>query len=154
MSNWRDVHKGFVVEGGGAHWTVLDRKPGQVFTISSPGRKTWTGERKGEVVIVSQPAPQEDPRVQLATAQGLIATKFGGIEIGKQDRDKSKPWKTPVEYVDPGSLLAHLRIFHNAMSEEPSLAGLVKVHADLHGPQHKANGLYEPHVHDPDYEEL
>lgn len=153
MTDWNEVQKGWIVEGGGALWTVLERKPGQVFTISSPGRKTWTGRREGNVVVASRPAPQADPRVDLATAQGLVATKFAGIEIGKQGRDKTQPWKTPVEFLEPGSLLAHLRIFHAAMSDEQSLAGLTKEHAALHGPAHRASDFYEPHVHDPDYDD-
>jgi len=151
---WQQVRKGFVVEDKtGRAWTVLEVK-GDVFTISSPGQKTWTGKRSGPVKVVSQPAPQNDPAVEEATAKGLVALKFGGIEIYKQGKDKTKPKVTPVAFLEPGSLLAHLRIFHGAMSDEPSLAGLEKEHAALHGPEHKTADLYEPHVHDPDYETL
>lgn len=153
MTDWSDVRKGWVVEDKtGRPWTVLAASGG-TFTISSPGQKTWTGVRTGLVTVVSRPTPQADPAVTEATVKGLVATKFGGIEIGKRGKDKTRPWGCPVEYVEPGSLLAHLRIFHSAMSDEPSLAGLVKEHAGLHGPQHKTSDLYEPHVHDPDYEQ-
>jgi hypothetical protein len=151
---WEKVRKGFVVaDKTGREWTVIAAGGGE-FTISSPGQKTWTGKRSGLVRVVSQPAPQNDPNVDLAVAQGLVATKFGGIEIYKQGKDKTKPKRTPVSFPEPGSLLAHLRIFHNALSDEPSLAGLEKVHAELHGPEHKTADLYEPHTHDPDYETL
>lgn len=155
MSDWSEVRKGWVVEDKtGRAWTVLKAAPPK-FTISSPGKPEWTGERTGPVKVVSKPAPpkpQDDPNVDLAVAQGLVATKFSGVEVGKQD--KGKPWKTPVTFLEPGSLLAHLRIFHGTTSDEQSLAGLEKVHAELHGPEHKTADFYEPHVHDPDYETL
>lgn len=152
MSDWSQVRKGWVVQDKtGRDWTVLAAAP-PVFTISSPGKKEWTGERTGPVKVVSRLKPQGDPVVDRAVAQGLIATKFGGVEIGKQS--KGKPWKTPVKFLEPGSLLAHLRIFHAHTSDEPSLAGLDKIHAELHGPEHKTADFYEPHVHDPDYETL
>jgi hypothetical protein len=31
---------------------------------------------------------------------------------------------------------------------------LERIHAELHSPEHKTADLYEPHVHDPDYETL
>ena len=155
MTDWKYVGIGWVVEDKtGCPWTVLERKPGQVFTISSPGKKTWTGVRTGPVKIVSRPTPQADPRVEEAVAKGLIATKFGGIEIGKRGKDKTKPYATPVKFLEPGSMLAHLRIFHAALSDDPSLAGLEREHAGLHGPSHRVSDFYEPHIHDPDYEDL
>lgn len=156
-SVWSEVRKRWVVEDKtGRAWTVLKAAP-PLFTISSPGKGEWTGERTGPVKVVSRPeppAPQQDPNVEMAVAQGLIATKFGGIEVGKQGANKNAPWKTPVSFPDPGSLLAHLRIFHGTTSDEQSLAGLEKDHADLHAPEHKTADFYEPHVHDPDYETL
>jgi hypothetical protein len=155
VSNWREVRKGFVVEDKtGQQWTVLGREPGQVFTLSAPGRTTYTGPFQGDVVIVKQPTPQEDPHVQDVVARGLIATKFGGVEVGKQGKDKTQPWMNPVEFTDPGAMLAHLRIFHNALSDDPTLAGLVKHHGTLHHPKQKVADLYEPHVHTPDFDEL
>lgn len=155
MSNWRDVHRGFIVKDKtGQEWLVLERKPGQVFTISAPGRDEYTGPFQGEVEIVRRPAPQSDPRIQDVVARGLLAVTHGAIEIGKQGKDKTQPWMTPVDFTDPGAMLAHLRIFHNGMSDDPTLAGLVKYHATLHHPKQKAADLYEPHVHTPDFDEL
>jgi hypothetical protein len=152
MANWRDVRTGFVVKDKeGRDWTVTAREPGQVFTISAPGRGQFTGPFTGEVNVVSQPAPQNDPHIQEVVAKGLIATKFGGVEIGKQGKDKAQPWLTPVEFEEPGSMLAHLRIFHGASSDDPSLAGLRAFHATLHDPAVKVGELYEPHRHDPEY---
>jgi hypothetical protein len=150
--DWSDVHGGDVVAGGGKEWviTTADHMK-RVFTLSHP-TQTWTGVRTGTVELVSRRPPQADPRVTEATAKGLIATKFGGIEIGK--RDKAKPYATPVTFMDPGSMLAHLRIFHAQMSDDPSLAGLEKEHAALHRPEHRVSDMFEPHVHDPDYESL
>jgi len=153
MSNWKDVRKGFVVEDKtGQQWTVIKREPGQVFTISAPGREPWRGALTGEVTIVSQPAPQADPDV---VARGLLAVKFGGVEVSKFDgKDRTKPHMTPVQFADPGALLAHLSIFHGATSDDPTLAGLVKFHAGLHHPNEKSAELFEPHVHTPDFDEL
>lgn len=151
-TTWDTVRVGDVVLGGGKEWTVTAaRNP--TFTISHPS-KTWTGDMTGKVTVAKRRAPQADPEVDTAVAKGLIATKFGGIEIGKPRKDKTKPWAVPVEFLEPGSMLAHLRIFHAAQSDDPTLAGLAKFHAGLHGPQHKTSTLYEPHVHDPDYESL
>jgi hypothetical protein len=152
QTTWATVNVGDVVAGGGKEWTVT-AAGGGTFTISHPSR-TWTGPKSGPVTVVKRRAPQGDPRVDTAVAKGLLATKFGGIEIGKSRKDRTKPWATPVEFPEPGSLLAHLRIFHAAMSDDPTLHGLGKFHATLHGPQVKADSFYEPHVHDPDYESL
>ena len=149
-TTWDTVNVGDVVLGGGKEWTVTSAAY-PTFTISHPS-KTWSGDMTGKVTVVKRRAPQGDPRVERAVAMGLVATKFGGIEIGKNP--KTGTWKTPVDFIDPGSLLAHLRIFHSAMSDDPTLAGLQKFHAGLHGPQHKTADLYEPHTHDPDYESL
>lgn len=154
MSDWSEVQRGWTVaDKTGQHWTVTGRAGAEI-TISAPGKLSFTKAFTGEVTVISRPAPQVDPAVEEATAKGLIAVKFGGIEIGKQNKVKGKPsmWATPVEFLDPGTLLAHLRIFHGAMSDEPSLHLLVKEHAALHGPDEKTADLYEPHVHDPDYE--
>lgn len=151
-TTWDTVRVGDTVMGAGKEWAVL-KAAYPTFTISHP-TKTWTGDMTGKVTVAKRRAPQADPEVERATAMGLIVTKFGGIEVGKQRKDKTKPWATPVEYLEPGSLLAHLRIFHAAQSDDPTLAGLAKFHAGLHDPSVKASGLYEPHVHDPDYESL
>lgn len=149
---WSDTKRGTVVrDKTGIEWTVMEWKDG-LGTISRPG-KTWTGKLEGDVTIVSQPAPQVDPEVTTATAKGLMAVKFGAIEIGKQGRG-SAPWNTPVTFTDPGSALAHLRIFHGAMSESQSLTALLREHDALHRPDAKASELYEAHVHTPDYEGL
>jgi hypothetical protein len=152
VSDWTEVGRGWVVKDkNGQEWTVTG-KDGPLTTISAPGKPTFTREFTGEVTVISRPAPQDDPRVEEAVAKGLVAVKFGGIEVGKQGKDKRQPWATPVEFVDAGSLLAHMRIFHNTTSDDPSLAGLTREHATLHLPDQKADGLYEPHIHDPDYE--
>lgn len=153
MATWDDVSRGWVVKDkNGQEWTVTARDGAEI-TISAPGQPSFTRAFTGEVEIVSQPAPQHDSRVQDATAKGLIAVKFGGVEVGKQGKDKNKPWMTPVEFDDAGSMLAHLRIFHGSMSDEPTLAGLRKEHVALHDPAARTTSMYEPHHHDPDYED-
>lgn len=153
MSDWSEVNCGDVILGkDGEHWTVVSGGQGGHVTIVRSGVPDYSGTPSGPVTIVSR--AETPSRIDEVVAMGLIATKLGGVEIGKQPRDKNQPWLVPKDYLEPGSLLAHLRIFHNALSDDPTHAGLTKFHADLHRPEHRASDLYEPHVHDPDYDTL
>jgi hypothetical protein len=102
---WSEVRKGWVVQDKtGRDWTVLSAAPPK-FTISSPGKPTWTGERTGPVKVVSKPkppAPQQDPNIQMAVAQGLVATKLAGVEIGKQGANKNAG-EDPRRTAQPGA---------------------------------------------------
>lgn len=156
MSDWSEVRRGDAILGkDGKQWTILSRV-GTVVRLSRPGADPFEGTPSGPVTIVRKAPPPKrgDSAMDLIVAQGIVATKFGGITIYKEGPDKQKPKMTPVEFLDPGSLLAHLMIFHDALCEDPSLAGLSKEHAALHGPQYKVDSFYEPHVHDPDFERL
>ena len=154
MTDWNSVQRGWkVTDKNGTEWTVTDRKPGQVFTISTPGKKPFTGHFEGEVDAVG-PEPKDDEHLQYDIATALLEVKLGAKPVGKQPKDKSLPWRVPVEFMEPGTMLAHLMIFHGHKSDEPSLAALRKVHDGLHDPTIKVGDLYDPHVHDPDYLEL
>ena len=154
MTDWIEVHRGWTVtDKTGTQWTVTDRKPGQVFTISAPGKKTFTGPFFGEVDAVG-PDPKDDERLKHDIATAMIEVRLGGKSVGKQPKDRSLPWPVPVDFMEPGTMLAHLMIFHGHKSDEPSLAVLRKVHDGLHDPTVKTGDLYEPHIHDPDYLEL
>lgn len=153
-TDWSEVRKGWVVQDkNGGRWTVI-AVAGPVITISAPGRKEHTAERHGPVTVVSRPAPQDDPEVAHAVAVGTVVTRLGGVVVSKQSKDRTKGHSCPLEYDDPSALLAHLGIFHNTTSSDPSLRGLRAEHAKLHHPSAKADEFYEHHVHTPDFEAL
>lgn len=147
MNDWSDVRTGWAVEDKeGNRWDVEACEPGQVFRIRC-GKRVWSGVRKGPVKVLS--GPEVDREVDLA--KGLLAVKFGAVEVGKRPKDRSRPFLVPPTFDEPGSASAHLFMFHGVTTQQASLAGMLKEHDDLHGPQERAGMLYEPHEHDPNY---
>lgn len=145
---WENVQPGDTIIGADKQkWLVSECYPdGEVLLTRESDQKTHRGKPSGRVQITST------RQLEMAMAGGLVAVKLGGIEIYKQVGDRTSEKLVPVDFIDPGTLLAHLFIFHGYRSDTPDLAGLRAEHAARHDPEVKEMQEYEPHRHDPDFD--
>lgn len=149
MTTWAEIFPRDVVLGAdGKEWTVVEKDTtGHVRLVRFDGRE-HEGTPTGNVTLV-----RKDPqKAEADTAVALVMVRLGGVVISKHGRDRTKPHLTPVEFDDPAALHAHLLIFHGVTDDAQDLASLTKRHGELHDPEEKAKGLYEDHVHDPDFD--
>lgn len=139
--DWSEVKPGWVLRlRGDVDWTVKEVYHSGAITVETDGEAPYTGTPTGPVRIVS-----EGPEM----AEALLAVHLGAEAVARKDGQGR--WTTPVSYPDPGSLMAHMHIFHGGTPWEDSLRELEAAHAKLHAPEAKQSASYVPHVHTPDF---
>jgi len=142
--DWNDIRVGDVVRGGdGKDWEVAARS-GLRFVLERSGRRPFSKEMTGSVARVSS---SDD---EVASAIDTFADVLGGEVLHVQEDDEAPA--CPVDYGQPGALLAHLYIFHGIrvrdVSEDATLTDLAALHKASH--DNKGEGFLKHH-HRPDY---
>jgi hypothetical protein len=142
--DWKEIHVGDVVELREKRWNVT-REDGTQLTVERDGSRPYTSTRPvGKVVRVLTANAAMD------VAESIVVTRLGGRTESR--RTGTGAWTCPLDYPEPGSLLAHLMVFHGEIPEPTpdSLRELEKIHGLRHDPVNRTEA-YEPHVHDPNF---
>jgi hypothetical protein len=141
---WSEVGPGDVLAlKGGAEWSVL-RVLGSEITVANAAGDEFTKARpSGTVTRLFTPQQAMD------IAEATLGIHLGATLFARQRPDGS--WTVPLDYPEPGSLLAHLRVFHAVTTWEGidtnSLTAVTRQHVARHGLA--ALEGWTPHVHDP-----
>jgi len=146
-ADWADIVVGDVVIGAKDNepWTVVARD--EKHTVLANGTRRVTMEShvlRGRVLL----AMAEKQRAERAEA--LVKIRLGGETVGKANGDGTS--RCPQFFTDPGSLLAHLYLFHSdpdrdVVYPDGTMGALIEAHDKMH-----IEGMvHEPHTHDPSF---
>lgn len=152
MATWNEVQVGDWVRGGdGALWGVIDRRSmgaaGARFILRRNGKPDFQKD-----VSLSAEAPEivRTGAEMQATAISAVTDVLGGKVLHVEtDSESGGVFACPPEFVEPGTLMAHLHILHGSTFSADGEVTLSALEA-LHAAKHKAGGG-TPHHHTPDY---
>lgn len=144
MTTWADTNEGDIIEGRAGGLWVIESKTADSITLTSYSdplvRRTGSPGPTDPVVIAIPAATAE------ASALALARVALNGEIIAQ--KNESDEWMTPPVFAHPGSMLAHLYVFHGVVPTGMTHNQLVVEHHRLH------QELIVPtteHVHDPDF---
>ena len=142
--DWSTVQVGDIVYGKDSQPWVVTERDGTQYTVEREGRKPFVGNFTGSVRIVETAAQVMD------TAVATIIDTLGG---GVLDAEMDGVLLCPVEYDEPGTLMAHLYRLHGVRFDperpESPMSVLNSGHNELHDVRLPEQSGYVRHHHDP-----
>lgn len=132
-----------IVGADGNTWRVESKTGPKVSLVRVKDSKKHVGTPSGTVEFLSAGWLEEQAVARIEEHM------HGSTVVSRQRGDGTHV--CPADYVHVGTLQAHLMLFHKTTPprDEQDMATLNRVHANLHN----TTDTYEPHVHDPDWQE-
>jgi hypothetical protein len=149
MDTWKTVGVGDVVQDkNGTTWTVtnIDRSTAVVAVAdlkAQSGRTAQVRVPSGKEVTVLY------SKARARRTADMLAVRLGGRLIAEPG-EGGKGYDCPTDYLEMGTMLAHLYIFHAWLPKDDPEADPFVKHVELHRPENK-DRAYVEHRHTPDF---